>query len=235
MKYKNALIFGYNEYAFEIAKNIAPHYEKIHIFKLDKSTIDVDTKDTPYEVSSFDLTDNWDNLYEKVDINESVAFCTLEDMAENIFLTISLRDTFNDMNIITLAKDKESAAKLTLAGASTVVPLTETTANVIVEILEKPIVTEVLHDILYEQSDLQIAQIKVENHHLFEERYPVEIDWSKEHGIIVISVVHDDNTREFIYSSKAKHHPIKNGDVFIVVGYEKDIINFEKLIGSRCE
>ncbi len=235
MKYKNALIFGYNEYAFEIAKNISPHYEKIHIFKLDKNTIEVDVNQTPYEVSSFDLTDNWDNLLEKVDINESVAFCTLQDMAENIFLTISLRDTFGNLNIITLAKDKESAAKLTLAGASTVVPLTETTANVIVEILEKPIVTEVLHDILYEQSDLQIAQIKVENHHLFEERYPVEIDWSKEHGIIVISVVHEDNTREFIYSSKAKHHPIKNGDVFIVVGYEKDIINFEKLIGSRCE
>ena len=235
MKYKNALIFGYNEYAFEIAKNISSHYENIHIFKLDENTRVVNKEDTKYEVSSFDLTDDWDDLLEKVDINESVAFCTLEDMAENIFLTISLRDTFKELTIITLAKDKESASKLTLAGATRVVPLTQTTANVIVEILEKPIVTEVLHNILYEQSDLQIAQIKVENHHLFEERYPAEIDWSSEHGIIVISVVHEDNSREFIYSSKAKHHPIKNGDVFIVVGYEKDIINFEKLIGSRCE
>ncbi len=235
MKYKNALIFGYNEYAFEIAKNISSHYENVHIFKLDGNARVVDKDETPYEVSSFDLTDDWDNLHERVDIKESVAFCTLQDMAENIFLTISLRDAFEELTIIARAKDKESATKLTLAGATSVVPLTQTTANVIVEILEKPIVTKVLHNILYEQSDLQIAQIKVENHHLFEERYPAEIDWSSEHGIIVISVVHEDNSREFIYSSKIKHHPIKNGDVFIVVGYEKDIIDFEKLIGSRCE
>lgn len=235
MKYKHALIFGYNEYAFEIAKNISSRYENIHIFKLNESTSILNKEDTQYEVSSFDLTDDWDDLDEQVDINESVVFCTLEDMAENIFLTISLRDCFNELSIITFAKDKESASKLALAGASRVVPLTQTTANVIVEILEKPIVTEVLHNILYEQSDLQIAQIKVENHHLFEERYPAEINWSSEHGIIVISVVHEDYSREFIYSSKTKHHPIKNGDVFIVVGYEKDIINFEKLIGSRSE
>ncbi|MCF6310778.1 MAG: NAD-binding protein [Sulfurimonas sp.] len=235
MKYKNALIFGYNEYAFEIAKNISSRYENIRIFKLNENTSILNKEDTQYEVSSFDLTDDWDDLYDQVDINESVVFCTLEDMAENIFLTISLRDCFNDLSIIALAKDKESASKLTLAGASRVVPLTQTTANVIVEMLEKPTVTEVLHNILYEQSALQIAQIKVENHHLFEEKYPAEIDWSSEHGIIVISVVHEDNSREFIYSSKTKHHPIKNGDVFIVVGYEKDIIDFEKLIGSRCE
>jgi Trk K+ transport system NAD-binding subunit len=235
MKCKNALIFGYNEYSFEIAKNISSHYENIHIFKLEENTRLINKEDTKYEVSSFDLTDDWDNLHEKADIQECVAFCTLQDMAQNIFLTISLRDTFKDLSIIALAKDKESASKLTLAGASRVVPLTQTTANVIVEILKKPVVTEVLHTILYEQSDLQIAQIKVENHHLYTEKYPAEIDWNSEHGIIVISVVHEDNNREFIYSSKAKHHPIKNGDVFIVVGYEKDIVNFEKLIGSRCD
>ncbi len=235
MKHKNALVFGYNEYAFEIVKNITSSYKNIHIFKLEENTSVVDKKNTTYEVSSFDLTDNWDEIEEKINIDECVAFCTLEDMAENIFLTISLRDSFKDLSIIALAKDKESATKLKLAGASRVVPLTQTTANVIVEMLEKPIVTEVLHSILYEQSDLQIAQIKVENYHLFKEKYPAEIDWSKEHGIIVVSVVGENDFTEFIYSAKAKHHPIKNGDIFIVVGYEKDIINFEKIIGSRCE
>ena len=235
MKHKNALIFGHNEYAFEIVKNISSNYENIHIFKLEENMSVVDKENEKYEVSSFDLTDDWDDLNQKVNITDSVAFCTLEDMAENIFLTISLRDTFKDLSIIALAKDKESATKLKLAGASRVVPLTQTTANVIVEMLEKPIVTEVLHNILYEQSDLQIAQIKIQNHHIFKEKYPAEIDWREQHGIMVISVVHENNSTEFIYSSKTKHHPIKNGDIFIVVGNETDIVNFEKLIGSRCE
>ncbi len=235
MKYKKALIFGHNEYSFEIVKNISSYYDNIYIFKLDNSIKKTNINNIIYEVFVFDLTDDWDDLDKRVDINECVAFCTLEDMAENIFLTISLRDTFRDLSIISLAKDKESATKLKLAGASSVVPLTQTTANIIVEMLEKPIVTEVLHNILYEQSDLQIAQIKIQNHHLFKEKYPSEIDWSKEHNIIVISVLNKNNNTEFIYSAKAKHNPIKNGDVFIVVGYEKDIVKFEKLIGSRYE
>jgi len=220
----NALIFGYNDYTIEIEKNISSAYKNVYIFKLGQDGED-----------SFDLSDNWDKLSSKVDVNDCVAFCVLEDMAENIFLTISLRDAFKDLTIIALAQDKESADKLTLAGATRVIPTTQTTANVIVEMLEKPIVTEVLHGILYEKSALQIAQIKIEDHTIFQGKYPADIEWSSSHGIIVLSVVHEDMSREFIYSSKAKHHIIKSGDIFVVVGYEQDIKDFKKLIGSKCE
>lgn len=220
----NALIFGYNDFTFEIEKNISSEYKRVYIFKLGQDDED-----------SFDIGDNWDKLNSKVDINDSVAFCVLEDMAENIFLTISLRDAFKDLTIVALAQDKESADKLTLAGATSVLPTTQTTANIIVEILEKPIVTEVFHDILYEKSDLQIAQIKIEDHTVFDGKYPADIEWSSKHGIIVISVIHEDMSREFIYSSKAKHHIIKSGDIFVVVGYKQDIKEFEKLIGRKFE
>ena len=220
----NALIFGNNDYTLEIEKNIASDYENIYVFSLGEDG-----------ENSFDLSDNWDDLSNRFDINSCIAFCILEDMAENIFLTISLRDSFKDLTILALAQDKESADKLSLAGATRVIPITQTTANVIVEMLEKPIVTEVFHEILYEKSALKIAQIKIGEHTIFDGKYPSDIEWSRDHGIIVISVVHEDMSRELIYSSKAKHHEIKNGDIFVVVGYEQDIKEFEKLLGSRCE
>lgn len=224
MKKKSALIFGFNDYTLEIEKGIASEYENILIFRLNE---DGD--------SGFDLSDNWDDLKNNLNMDECIAFCVLEDMSENIFLTISLRDTFKDLTIIALAEDKESVDKLTLAGATRVIPTTQTTANIIVEMLEKPIVTEVLHGILYEKSDLQIAQIKVLNSEVFHAKYPADVDWSAEHGIIVISIVHEDMSSQFIYAAKEKHHHIKSGDIFVVVGYQHDIVNFEKLIGSRCE
>lgn len=228
-----ALIFGYNDYTFEIEKNISSHYKDVYIFRLHE---DSELKEkNEYKIYSFDLSDNWDDLKSIVDINSCVAFCVLEDMAENIFLTISLRDTFENLTIVALAENKESADKLTLAGASRVLPTTQTTANIIVEMLEKPIVTEVLHNILYEKSDLKIAQIRVDNHDYFDGKYPADIDWSREHGIIVISIVHEDMSSEFIYSSKEKHHIIKRGDIFVVVGYKNDIKDFEKLIGGGCD
>jgi len=221
MAFSNALIFGLNEYTSEIDKNISSHYKHVYIFELAK---DVE--------NGFDLSDNWDDLNKQVDINDSVAFCILEDMAENIFLTISLRDTFKDLVIVALSQDKESSDKLKLAGASRVLLTTQTTANVIVEMLEKPIVTEVLQGILYEKSLLQMAQIKIGKKSSFTGKHPADIDWSSTHGIIVIFIVHDDMSIDFIYSSKAKQHQIKSGDIFVVVGYEKDIKEFEKLVGA---
>ena len=224
MNEKSALIFGQNDYTFEIQKNISSHYENIHVLTLNGD-----------DEFGFDLSDEWDALSNIVDMHDCVVFCVLEDMAENIFLTISLRDTFKELTIVALARDKESSDKLILAGASRVLPTISTTANVIVEMLEKPIITEVLHNILYEESDLQIAQIKVENPDMYEAKYPADIDWSRDHGIIVISIVHEDMSSEFIYASKEKHHIIMSGDIFVVVGYAQDIKDFEKLIGSRCE
>ncbi|QHG90910.1 potassium transporter TrkA [Sulfurimonas sp. CVO] len=231
MTEKTALIFGYNDYTFEIVKNISLHYENIQIFKLDENEKII--QNSKYKISQFDLSDNWDDLRESVDIKRCVAFCILENMAENIFLTISLRDTFKDLTIVALAKDKESEEKLLLAGASRILPTIQTTANIIVEMLEKPIVSEVLHNILYEKSDLKIAQIRVDNSEFFNKEYPADIDWGEEYGVIVLSVLSEEMAMEFIYSSKAKHHQIKEGDIFVVVGYEQDIKNFENIIGGQ--
>ncbi|MDQ7046005.1 MAG: NAD-binding protein [Sulfurimonas sp.] len=224
MNNNTAVIFGFNEFAFEIKKNIESAYKEVYIFSLDADA-----------AFSFDLSDDWDDLQTKVNISECSVFCVLEDMAENIFLTISLRDSFPDLSIVALSDDKESSAKLLLAGATKVLPSTQTTADVIVDMLEKPIVTKVLHDILYENSDLKIAQIKVENHSFFDGKYPTDIEWSRDHGIIIISLVHKDESREFIYSSRAKHHVVQSGDIFVVVGYEVDIEAFKRLIGNKDE
>lgn len=217
-------MFGYNEYSLEIAKNISFKYENIEIFSLD------DNKDS----NKFDLSDNWNDLEEEFDMEKSVAFCVLKDDATNIFLTLSLRATFKDLRIIAFCKNK-GAAKLDLAGADKVIPLVQTTADMISDILRKPIVTKVMHGILYEKSDLKIAQIRVEKEANFIGKHPFEVEWGEEFGIIVLSIMQDDINSSFIYSSKAKHKAIKSGDILIVVGYDKEILEFESLIGSRCE
>jgi Trk K+ transport system NAD-binding subunit len=220
-----ALLFGYNEYSLEIKRSIAFKYENIELFSLE---------DNP-ESSKFDLSDDWGELEEKFDMDNSIAFCVLKDDAKNIFLTLSLRASFKNLKIIAFCKNKEGATKLSLAGADKVIPLIQTTANMISDMLRKPIVTKVMHGILYEQSDLKIAQILVEKDASFVGKHPFEVDWGEEFGIIVLSIMQDDVDSSFIYSSKAKHKEIKTGDILIVVGYDKEIIEFESLIGSRCE
>lgn len=224
-----ALIFGYNKYANEIVTNVKNQYEQIKVFSLDEE----DLQKSEEEIELFDLSDEWIELKRDMDVTNSMAFCLLEDTAENIFLTISLRSNFKDLKIIALASNSESAHKLTMAGANKVIPLVETTSNIITNMLEKPITSKVLHSILYEESALKIAQIKIDKESSFKDEELNSIDWTRYNGIIVLSVMHEDMKSEFIYSSKAKRHIIREGDVLVVVGYEADIQEFEKKIGSK--
>ncbi|MDO8454557.1 MAG: NAD-binding protein [Sulfurimonas sp.] len=234
MKNKIALIFGYNDYALEIAKNIRDRYEDIVIYSL-HSEQDILKNKSNFEIKSFDLSDNWDGIDENFDFENSIAFCVLEDSAENIFLTISLRSLFEYLNIIALSNNKETANKLQMAGANRVIPLVQTTAEMISEMLEKPIVKEVFHKILFESGELKITQIKIHANSEYVGKEISQLDWESRYGVIPLSIVQDDMKSEFIYSSKIRHHVIKEGDMFVIVGYETCIGDFEKLIGSRFD
>ncbi len=234
MKNKAALIFGYNDYALEIAKNITDKYSNIYLYSLDKER-DILKNRSDFEIKSFDLSDKWDDINENIDLENSIAFCVLEDNAENIFLTISLRSSFEALNIIALSNNKETANKLQMAGANKVIPLVQTTAEMISEMMEKPIVKEVFHKILFESGELKIAQVKINDSSPYIGKSISEIDWSTKYGVVVLSIVLEDMSSEFIYSSKIKHHIISQDDMFIIVGYEVDIKEFEKSIGRRCD
>ncbi len=229
MPNNSALIFGYNNYTKEIVKNVKNEYSSVTIYSLDEK----DMENEEYNIEHFDLSEDWDNIEQSVDIDNSIAFCILEDTAENIFLVISLRSTYKDLTIIAVASHKENANKLLMAGANKVIPLVETTADIITNMLESPISNQVLHDILYEKSDLKIAQIKIGKESHIKDEEIVNIDWSHYNGIIVLSVMHKDMSSEFIYSSKAKRHVIEEDDVLVVVGFEEDIKAFENKIGSK--
>jgi len=234
MKKRIALIFGYNDYALEIAKNIVDSYNKIYIYSL-HSEQDVVKNSSEFEIRSFDLSDKWDDINEFVDIEHSIAFCVLEDNAENIFLTISLRSSFPDLNIIALSNNKETASKLQMAGANRVIPLVQTTAEMIAEMMEKPIVKEVFHKILFESSTLKIAQIRINGTNSYIGKEIIELDWDKKYGVIALSIMYENMRNEFIYSSIIKHYRVKEGDSFVIVGYETDIKEFEKIVGSECD
>ncbi len=229
MSKSSALIFGFNNYAIEILKNVEKEYDNVKIYSLDEENI----SNEEYEISHFDLSDDWQEIEEEIDIDNSIAFCILEDTAENIFLTISLRASYEKLSIIAIASHKENANKLLMAGANKVIPLVETTADIITNMLENPISNSVLHAILYETSALKIAQIKIGKDSHFKDEELSSIDWGHYNGIIVLSVMHKDMSSEFIYSSKAKRHVMEEGDVLVVVGYEADIKEFEKKIGSN--
>lgn len=229
---KSAIIFGYNEYSLEIAESLKSKYYDISLFVLeDKEIKSLALKG--FSATKFDLDDEFATLHSRQDIDDVIVFCALEDTAQNIFLTISLRANFEDLIIIALSSDHESGRKLKMAGANKIIPITQTTVNIITEMIERPFVTKILNDILYSNKQLKIAQVAIKENTQIIGHYVENIDWKSRFGLLVIAVIRENLETSFIYTKKANKEPLKEDDILVVIGFEKDIEEFEKSIGRR--
>ncbi len=231
---KRALVFGENEYARQIARQLKETNVEVTLYVSDASKLHLMHKEG-FDSDTFDFGDDWDDLVEKHDFNDLVIFSALDDDAQNIFLTISLRASFEQVYIIALAKNQESANKLKMAGADKVLPIMQMTANLIVELLEKPIVTDLLHEILYEREKLEIAQVTVGDDSPLIGKRMHDIDWKRQYDIIVLAIVDMELHNSFIFTSRGYNHHIDPDDILIIIGYDAQIAHFKETIGGRSE
>ena len=223
---KEVLVFGYNEYAKEISQNFVLDKFHVHLYVLDELSF-INAQNDGLKVELVELDDDWLDIGRNFNVNEVICFCALDDDAQNVFLTISLRAEYENLHIISLATSKDSADKLRLAGANKAIAKLETTANVIVELLEKPAVVEVMNDILYRNKDLKLAEYTIAKGSVLEGEYLHEIILHKQYNIIILAVADKELEAEFTFTTQGHNHKIDIGDVLVVMGREKDLQNFE--------
>ena len=225
---KSAVIFGYNEFALEIAQSLKKKYTDITLFVLDESDKHM-LRDKGFKVSKFDLSDDWSMFEKDYVLEQMIVFCALEETSENIFLTISLRAVFEDLLIIALSTDQESGRKLKMAGANKIIPITQTSVNIITEMLERPFVTEILNTILYADKDLKIEQWIIPEGAKFIGSNIEDVDWKYKYGLVVLAVIRENLDVSFIYTKKANSQPLREGDVLVIIGFKYDIDKFESI------
>lgn len=233
MSLQSAVVFGFNEYAKQIALQIASEYTSFVIFVQNEAEKNA-AQAEGFETELFDLSEDWKLIEDRFDTDNLLVFCALDNDAENVFLTISLRSIFENLPIIALAGDHESAAKMKSAGANKVMPILQITANVITEMLEKPTVTEVLHDILYEESFLKIAQITIPEGSFLVGKHLHDIDLGEEFDVLILAIVDHQMSATFSFTSRGHNHHIDPEDVLVVIGYEDSIVALSDALGVRA-
>ena len=87
---KEILVFGYNEYAKEITSNFILDKFHVHVYVIDDSSFQ-NAKEDGLQVELVELDDDWLDIGRNFDVNNIICFCALDDDAQNVFLTISLR------------------------------------------------------------------------------------------------------------------------------------------------
>ena len=232
MKFESVIIFGYNEFAHEIAKQIEYSYDYLHIFALTEEKKEQAIHDG-FNSSLFDLSDEWDEIVKIKDISKVLAYCALEKDEENTFLTISLHATFPELFIVALATDIESANKLKIAGASKVLSIVQTTSEMIRDYLEKPTLSMVLQSILFQDSSLKLAQVNIEKDASLIGTELHTIDWKKHYNVIILAITQDRINFKYLFTAKGHYYKISEGDILVVIGYTDEIEIFKKEVNHH--
>jgi len=219
MKHRCAAIFGYNEYSKQIFQQIKESYKNVGLFVISDTEF-LSAKNDGINVEKFDLSDDWSAIEARFDMSSLIVFCALNDDAENVFLTISLRATFEKLFIIALAQDSESMMKMKSAGADKVIPILQIAANVIADILGKPIMTQVLHDVLYEDSPLTIMEMEIKENSPLNGLYLHDVHFKRDFDLILLAIVDQEMGTTFSFASKGQNHHIDAGDILVFMGYK---------------
>lgn len=229
---RSAAVFGFNEYSQQIARHVRNIYQDFALFVMTKEE-EKAAFEAGFLVELVDLSDDWSRIEKHFDVNSLIVFCALANDSENVFLTISLRAEFEKLNIVALAQDNESATKMISAGANKVLPSLEIAANVISDMLEKPIVTKVLHDVLYEDGLLNIIEIEVPRHSGFIGKHLHDIHFKSEYDVILLAIVDHEMGTTFSFASKGHNHHIDPHDVFVVIGYQDKLDALKHAVRRR--
>lgn len=229
MKQMYAAVFGYNAYSKEVIKNIKDYYHTVGVFVLSDDEL-IAARNDEVVAQKCDLSDDWRMIEERFDVEQLVVFCTLMDDAHNVFLIISLRSIFEKLSIVALAQNNESMLKVKSAGANKVMPILQIAASIIGDILVKPIVTTVLHDVLYEDSDLSVMEMEVSHTSALCGTLLYDTHFKRDFDVVLLAIVDHEMGATFSFASHGHNHHIDGGDILVAIGYQEKLERLKRYV-----
>ena len=223
----DTIIFGYSKSAMEIARILK---EKEHEFVI--LTTEEDRTQMAIE-DGYDahwINYNQDDELVKFGIGKWVKtlFCVSANYNKNLFITLSARNLDPSLYILSLSADEAEEKKMILAGANKNINPYTVGANRIYRLIKKPVVYQVLDEILYHRSNIKIAELTVpENSYLIGlPLYGAKIE--ADYKLMVLGMESGTRHRRFLFHTYKVRKKIRAGDIVVVIGKEEDIEKFTK-------
>lgn len=227
---QQAFLFGYSKRSFFITKELQKKGFNIIIIVSDKTSYEIAKENGYRDVIKLDMTN--DKALENLKVTEEdYLVCVMEDSHFNVFLTLSLRSLFPKSKIIALSDSFHVTQKLKMAGATKVIDLYQVSANRIYNILNKPIATKLISNLLSPEDKLSIKEINIPQDSFLDNIKVDDFDFSK-HGIILVGMIDRRLSSQFLFVTSGLEHRLDRGDMMVCIGYCDDLDRFEKYISS---
>lgn len=222
MEKTSIAIFGYHRTAVEVARYLRSRDYRIMIIDDDEENL-AKARYAGFETARLDYHDDAELKKLSLGKDVEVVFSLFPDDAENVFLVISVRALAPDVRIFTIAHGPLATPKLIAAGANKVVDTHEITGHRVVDILDRPIITEILDSTLFGQADLSIAEVPIMAESSLSGRRVRDIQLRNDYNLVLVGFVDREMGENFVYSTEGRNHRLDEGDVLVVIGPNEEI------------
>jgi len=224
------IVFGFGKFGHAIADSIAEsEYTKVRVAVCDKEEFELANLEN-VNVHFFHLES--DASIEQLNISkECKIICALDDNRENLYLALTLRELYKTNYIMSISDSSHVAQKLKLAGVNRVIDIYSMSANLLMNILNKPVATKFLQGFINKSHPYNFEEITIGKESTLIGHYVDMIDF-KNYNIIFIGMVDKEKGDQFFFGSIGENHKVTEGDVMVFVGKEEDIMEFKKACGD---
>ncbi len=223
------IIYGYTDLGFKIANILSSLNYEITIVDFDEENYKK-AKKNGFKAYKKDLLRDEELLKIGIDKDVEAFYCVSSSKNNNFFVTLSARNLNKNMKIISKSESKQDNKKMYLAGANQVINPYEVGASKIFRILEKPVISHILNNIIFGKEDLNIEEFTISHTSFLNGRYLDEFDFSKEFDVVLIGILDTELGNDFMFDYHSNRHKIDEGDTLVVMGKAENLKKFSNYL-----
>jgi len=232
MKKNKIIIYSFTPITKRIAETLRKKNYHIIIIE-DNEDLILEAKEFGFEIKKLSLMEDKNIIEAGLDKDDIKAFfCLGNNKNTNLFITLSVRNINPKLKIISLSSTKEDNKTLLLAGADKIINPYEIGAMRIFRSLHKPVIQNILDNILFSESNIEIAELTIKKDSIFDGVYLDDLKKINKSDIIILGIQDKELGDKFIFFSTGINHKIDEGDTLVMLGDNKNLEEFKKLISE---
>jgi len=231
MKNNTIMLFSFSKLAVQISALLSQRGYKIIIIEEDNSRV-LEAEKSGYEVKQISLMEDKNITELNIQNNAKAFFCVSDDKNNNLFVTLSVRNLNPDLKIISVSFATQDNKTMLLAGANKIINPYEIGALRIFRLLHKPYILDILDNILFSESNIEVSEITIKKNTIFDGIYLSETQMIENHNLILLGIQDKEIQDKFIFYSSGINHKVDEGDTIVLLGKHNDLHSFTLLLNS---
>jgi voltage-gated potassium channel len=224
----NIVLFGYQRLGREVAGHLISTTDSCRLLIVDDDADHLtEAEEQGLATAAIDYTQ--DSELQKIGIGGDVdiIFCLLPSDAQNVYLTISARALAPQLQIVSVSDAADAAVKLRAAGADKVIDPYDIIGRKIFDLLERPLIADVLERIVFGREDLYLSELQITPGSQLAGRRLQDSALTAGYHLLLIGMV-GDGASEFLFASEDAERELQEGDTLLLIGPTDELERFRQ-------